>query len=626
MLDSLRRIGRTWFGKVLGAFLLVGLAGFGISNVLLDFGSGNVASVGGEDITIRQFQRAYNDDLNRFAQQLGQVPTPEQAAALRIPESTLARLASEAAVNKLGKDMGIGVSEDRLSQMLRQDPTFAGTLGTFDPENFSRVLQQLGFTEAEYFDLQTKAARRQQIAAALFADSAVPAAAQELLGRYTGDTRTIDYFVVNAQSVPPVAEPTEEELANYLTEHQEQFRTEETRRVDVLVLSLETLAATQQISDEAVAEEYERTKDSRIRQEKRTIVQAPLATEAQAGWFERGKAAGRSFDDLVAETGVTLTEIGTLAKGEVTDPGLAEAAFGLAGPGDFAIIPGAGGRRVVSVTAIEPGGQVTLEEVREEIRQSLATAAARNAYIEILDQIEELRAAFQPLSQIAERFGLPLAEVTLTASGTELSALSAIAEDQRQRVAQAVFAAQEDRLAPTIAISANNNIWFDLKGIEPARDQTLDEVRDAVAAALIEERTNAAVAAEVETILGRLEAGEAFADVAMSLNQFPTLSQPMTRSGDGTTVLDQNVAAAAFGGGEGHFGSAVNGDGDHVVFQVVEVVPAPEPTTPQLAAYLEDLTRQSLLGAFVGGLRDQAGVRVNQQTLNQILALDATGQ
>ena len=39
MLDGLRRIGRTWFGKLLGAFLIVGLAGFGISNVLLDFGS-----------------------------------------------------------------------------------------------------------------------------------------------------------------------------------------------------------------------------------------------------------------------------------------------------------------------------------------------------------------------------------------------------------------------------------------------------------------------------------------------------------------------------------------------------------------------------------------------------------
>src|SRR5690606_12609856 len=212
--------------------------------------------------------------------------------------------------------MGIGVSEDRLSKVLRADPSFAGTLGQFEPELFRLVLERGGFTEAEYFDLQAKAARRQQVAAGLFADAAVPTAAAELLNRYTGDMRTIDYFVVNAQSIPPVAEPTEEELANYLTEHQDQFRTVEKRTADILVLTLDSLAATKTISDEEIAAEYERTKENRVRIEKRTIRQAPLTTEAQQGWFERGKTAGKSFDQLVAEAGIEVTDLGTLARSE----------------------------------------------------------------------------------------------------------------------------------------------------------------------------------------------------------------------------------------------------------------------------------------------------------------------
>lgn len=95
MLDNLRRLGRTWVGKVLGAFLLVGLAGFGISNVLLDFGANNVATVGSEDVTIPEFQRAYNADVNRFAQQIGRMPTPEEAMSFGIPSSTLNQLAAE---------------------------------------------------------------------------------------------------------------------------------------------------------------------------------------------------------------------------------------------------------------------------------------------------------------------------------------------------------------------------------------------------------------------------------------------------------------------------------------------------------------------------------------------------
>jgi peptidyl-prolyl cis-trans isomerase D len=146
----------------------------------------------------------------------------------------------------------------------------------------------------------------------------------------------------------------------------------------------------------------------------------------------------------------------------------------------------------------------------------------------------------------------------------------------------------------------------------------LDEVRDAVTAAVTNERTQAALTAEVEKVLSRLEAGEAFADIAASLNLFPVLSQPLTRSGDGTPVLNQTVANAAFGGGEGHFGAAVNGDGDRVVFQVVEITPGGD-ATPEVQQVLSDGTRQSLYAGFVGGVRQDAGLSINRQVFDQLV-------
>ena len=208
MLDSFRHLTKTWFGKILGAFLIVGLAGFGISNVITGFGTNTVASIAGQDISVRDYQRAESTQLNAVAQQIGRMPTPEEAVAFGVPGMVLDRLAGEAAINKLGEDMGLGVSETRLGKMLREDPSFSGALGAFDRANFLRVLQQNGLTETEYFDLQTKAARRQQLVSGLLSNSPTPAAAVELLNRFSGDTRTVDYFVLNAQSLPPVAEPT----------------------------------------------------------------------------------------------------------------------------------------------------------------------------------------------------------------------------------------------------------------------------------------------------------------------------------------------------------------------------------------------------------------------------------
>lgn len=625
MLETFRSISRTWFGKILGAFLIVGLAGFGISNVLLDLGSNKVASVGNQDISIRAFQREYDNRLNQFARQLGRLPTSQEAVALGVPGSVLTQLGAEAALNQMGESMGIGVSDARLSKMLREDPSFGDILGKFDPQNFTRVLQASGYTEEEYFDLQRSAARRQQVAQGLFIGSPVPDAAIELVNRYGKDKRTIDYFTIGSGSLMvDVPAPTEEELAAYLKEHQEAYRTKESRTIDVLALTINTLAATKQITDDEVAAEYERTKDQRVKIERRTIQQVPLATPEQQAAFESGKAAGKTFGELVAEAGLTPSEVGTLTQAEITDTDLATAAFGLA-QGEFAIIPGVGGQRAITVTAIEPGGEIPLDEVRESIRADLAEKAARAEYTDILDQIEELRAAFQPLPQIAERFGLTLTEVEVTDGAAELAAVPAIPADQYGKISTAVFAAAEDKLAPTVSISANSNVWFDLKGVEPARDQTLDEVREAVTTALTDERTAAAVQAEVDKAMAALKDGTPFPDVAASLNQFPQLSQPLARGGETTPPLDQSVVAAAFAGGEGHFGTALNGDGDHVIFQVVEIVPGDGDLTEDTGGYIASTRQNTLYSDFMGGLRESMGMQVNEQVLTQLLALDTVG-
>lgn len=618
MLDSFRNLTKTWFGKILGAFLIVGLAGFGISNVIFQFGTNTVATVAGQDISVRDYQRAYDTQINAVAQQIGRVPTAEEALTFGLPGAVLDRLAGEAAINKLGADLGLGVSEERLGKMLREDPSFSSTLGAFDRNNFLRVLQQSGFTEAEYFDLQTKAARRQQLTSGLLSGAPAPAAATELLNRFSSDTRTVDYLVLNAQALPPVAEPTEEELATYLKDNQASFRTKATRTVEMLALSPDAIAATKTIPDEEVAAEYERTKDSRVKIERRTVRQIALTTPELEKAFTEGKAAGTPIADIITATSATVQELGNLSKTEITDSSLADAAFGLT-LNDYAIIEGIGSKRVVAVSAIEPGGQISFEDSKADIARQLAMTQARSEYTDVLDQIEELRAAFRPLPEIAARFGLNTFTVPLTEAGAELTSNADIPAEDAARIATAVFRAEQGDLAPTIQLSSNRNVWFDLKQVDEARDQTLAEVRDAVVAAWTESKTAEALTAEVTKLTEQLKAGTPFSDVATGIGQFPILSQPLKRSGDGTTVLNQAVANEIFNGGPTHFGSALNGDGDHVVFQVVEVNAGTAEAPTDLTTYVQESMRDGLYTDFLSGLKTDAGLRLNNQVFNQLI-------
>jgi peptidyl-prolyl cis-trans isomerase D len=301
---------------------------------------------------------------------------------------------------------------------------------------------------------------------------------------------------------------------------------------------------------------------------------------------------------------------------------VADAAFGLAKEGDFAIIPGIGGKRVIGVTKIEAGGTTSYEDAKPIVARNLAIAKAKTAYADIQDQIESLRAGLKPLKEIADRYKLPVSTVTITAGGPELSSVTALPEADRAKVATAIFAATQGKLAPTVAVNSNENIYFDLSKVEAARDQTLDEVKDKVTAAWTAAKTDAALKAEVDAIVKELDGGKSFQDVAAERTQFATISQPITRDGDKTNVLTQQVATAIFSKGPDSHGWAIDGDGEYVVYHVTDVTPAQGEGDKNIKDFLENSERDALYAEFVGGIRDEAGIKINQQALSQLLNLD----
>lgn len=624
MLKFMRRFASTWIGKLLGGLLLIGMAAFGISNVIVDLGSNTLARVGNEDITTTQFQRAYQQQLNQFAQQTGQMPTNQQAMQFGIPGSVISQLASDSAINQFAQSYGIGVSDAQLAVMVRNDPSFAGNLGSFDKGQFESVLQQNGYTQAEYFELQTRAARRAQIAMGLFEGTVVPKTAEDLLNRYRNDTRTVEYFTLNATSVSNVPDPTDADLKAYLAAHQADFRTKETRTIDVMALTPDLLATLPdyQPTEDEIKAEYDRTKDTLTKTEKRDIQQVVLSDPNKEQFFK----PGTNFLDDAKAAGLTPTDFGLLAKTDVTDPSLADAAFGIPSEGGFAIIAGVGAKRVVGVTKIEGGGTISYDEAKPQLIKNLAMAKAKAAYADVQDQVESLRAGLKPIKDIAARFKLPVATVALTSDGSQLSSYPGIAEADRPKVTTAVFAAKEGKLAPTVAIAANDNVYFDLTKVDRARDQTLDEVKDKVSAAWTAAKTDDALKAEVAAIIKELDSGKSFQDVATERNQFATVSPPITRDGDKASVLSQQVATQIFASGPNSYGSTVDADGEYLVYHVTDVTPAQGEGDKNIADFLTNSQRNGFYTAFINGLRDEQGIHINQQALSQTLNLDQQAQ
>ncbi|WMT90475.1 SurA N-terminal domain-containing protein [Pelagibacterium sp. H642] len=621
MLDNLRNFGRSWIAKILLGVLIIAVAGFGIPSVFLDLNANTVARVGDQNISVRDFDQVYRSQLNQFAAQTGMAPTAQQAVSYGLPNAAIARLANDASIEILARDLGLGASDRKLVELVRQDPSFASAMGLFDTGEFTNMLRNSGLTEAEYLNLQRRAASREQVGM-IFNGAYVPQVALDIARSYDNDQRTIEYVELNPVLFEVTEEPSEEELARFFEENQTRFRTVETRHVSLLPLTAEALAAGVEVTEEEIAAEYERTAGQYVSPERRTVHQLTLPDAEAAQAFAEGIEAGASFASVVSQTGMQteVTELGTFAQGEITDAAVAQATFGLEENG-YAVIEGAEGQRAIWVSSIQEEGQAPLEDVRGELEQALRLEKAQDLLLTAYDEIEEARAAFLPIEDVAERYGLEVYDLALTADGAALAEIETLPQGSTQTIVDAVFAASADtRVTPAINLGSNRTVFFSVEEIEPARDQTLDEVRAEVITAWQDLQTDMAMTRAAEDMVAAIDSGSDLFTVAAENGQTPQTSSPFTRN-TASAGLDPQVAQAAFQGGEGHAGYVPTQNGGMVVFQVTQVTPASADATSQVAEAMETSFADLIFASFVEGLRQDLGVRINQEALNRVIGL-----
>lgn len=620
MLKGFRNIASTWVGKILGIFLVVGLAGFGITGVLTSLGSNTIVRVGDQEVSAQDFQRSYNVQLNNMASQFGQPLTPEMALAFGIPSNVLNQLSADAALDELASKMGLGVSADRLAENLANDRSFAGLLGRFDRDVFTQVLQNNGLTEKQYFDQRRQDATREQVALALFSNTYVPQTAIALANRFGNDTRTIDYFTFGRDTLLPIDPANDAQQAAYLEENQSTYRTQEMRTVTLLSLTPQVLAERYDVSEAELATEYERRSASLFRPETRTIEQVILTADSTVSWFTLGLAGGKSFEQLVEEADLTPTNIGTFMQNEMTDAELADAAFGLSAD-EFAIIDSVQGKRAVRVTEITEGGIPSIGDVSDQLSQSIKISKSRADYLDILDLIEESRAALVGLADIAAQNGLQVTTAVVTAGGEALG--NDFDANGVARLSAAIFAANLDSLTPAVALSSESNAWFELSMVEEARDQTLAEVQQRLALDWLTQQQNIALQEKADVFASALADGQDLETIAIANGLFPQISEAFGRGG--TTTIAGPVAASVFEGGVDHVDAAQLNANEYLVFQVTSVTAPVAALGDAESNLIETSFRDSIFAEFVTGIRDKAGVNINQELLEYTIGISDNG-
>ena len=238
------------------------------------------------------------------------------------------------------------------------------------------------------------------------------------------------------------------------------------------------------VSDEDAKKLFEQRKDQLGTPEQREVSQIvfPNAEEAQAA--RTRIAGGMSFDDLAKERGLKPTDVdlGMIAKSAIIDPAIADAAFALPSGEVSQPVQGKFGVALVKVGKIEPGVMPTYESAAADLKKEIAVERARAAVSDLRDKMEDERGGGASVIEAAQKLGLTAVTVDAVDRSGRLPNGQLVTNIPRGLdVVSQAFAS--DVGVDNDPIQFNGGyVWYDVLGITPSRDRTLDEVKDQVEA------------------------------------------------------------------------------------------------------------------------------------------------
>ena len=204
----------------------------------------------------------------------------------------------------------------------------------------------------------------------------------------------------------------------------------------------------------------------------------PTLDEAKAA-SARISAGQATFDSLVTERKLKPEDVdlGTLTKGQITDPKIADAAFLLAQGATSQPVQGALTNVILKVTKIEPASTATLDSVKDEIRQALIAQRSSQALRDLRDTIDDQRMGGTPLKDIAAKLKLQAVTVPpIDRQGNDQTGKPVTIPLQAQLI-PALFSADQGSDPETIDGRDAGLLWFSLDNVVAARDRSLTRPR-----------------------------------------------------------------------------------------------------------------------------------------------------
>ncbi len=622
MLDAMRKNAQSWgiklvFGLIILVFVFWGVGSFqGERSAVL-------ATVGGVNIMIDDFQRAYNRQVDQIRQENPDLTT-EDLKRMNIKQQVLNEMVLSQLLLNEAQRLGIVVAPEELRTEIRRVPAFQNEQKRFDPGLYQAILRANNLTPGQFEAQVLHDLLLQKMEKLVRMPVRVGEEEARDFFYISRERRSIDYIFYDWKDFQDAVEPAEEQIQSYYDENQDRFAVPPKMRMEYLLFTPETLSGQYNATEEEIEDHYQANTERFSHEEqvkaRHIIIQldqnAPEETVETAR--ERLVEArdsiiqGAEFAELAREISDGPSapqggDLGWFGRGAMVET-FEEAAFGME-PGQISEpVRTQFGWHLIKVEDRRPAGVKPLEEVRETIADRIRREKASTRMNDRLDQALELLLTGSGFEEAAASVGLAARE---TEPFPRTSGPEGLDLDRSQL--EMLFSLPEGGMTESPILLDEGYLLARKTEQIPAAVQPLEEVRARIVASL--EKTGGMDLArnQAEQALTSLQGEEPAPEDLLDGVQ---TSEPFGR---GSTIpelgMNPDLVQDAFAVRESEwFPRVYELPQGHAIARLNEVVP-PEKEQWTLQKYLvmDDLeeTKQSqLFQAYVTELRNRSEIEI----------------
>ncbi|WP_430475538.1 SurA N-terminal domain-containing protein [Thalassospira lucentensis] len=625
MLAGIRTFSKSIFAKIIFGVIALSFVIWGLNASMLNLGtSREVAEIGSQKLTPVELDRAFQRSVQNMRNVFGPNFNQQQAVQMGLLNNTVQSLVSQKVLREDAKNMGIGISDDKVRDTIFASDNFKdSTTGQFSRDRFLQSLYQAGYTEQEFIEGVRGDMMSQQIVGSLTGTASVPDLMAKQIVAYRNEQRSGSFFTLNDAEFENIALADDATLRKYHEDNAPQFTAPESRDVTLATLSAADLINTVTVTEEEIAESYKQREAEFQTPEKRSVEQILFAPGAEQSAHEAYKKLqeGADFMAVSKEAGMdeSMVKLGEFTANDIL-PDLSEATFALPEGGVSEPVETALGWHILRVPSITEGSTQTLEEVRDVIVDGLKQFKAEDAIYDLAANFDEELGAGTPIEEAARDVGAKTYKLSGIVRGEGLAGETVDGADEINAKIFELENGEESFLEET---ATGTRFVVRVENVTPSALRPFEDVREDVIALWTADERQKQMLAKAEQLAGNINTTGADINTLADQDNATVQTTGMTkRTGQGLgDDVNPSVAAALFTLENGKAKAVQTGDSvivvklDDIKAANIETADA-TPVTDELKSAIDE----DILAQYLDYLNEEISVTVNNSVITELYA------